>query len=172
MNNKILINILRLVILVIIQVMVLNRINLGGYLNPYLYVMFILMLPFETPKWLLLLASFGTGFAIDAFSGSFAIHTFATTFMGFMRPLVLRMIASKKEYEPGIRPGIKDLGFNWFLSYCFLLVFFHHFALFYIENFSFSDFFLTFWRCTLNTVLSLSVLILTQYLFFTSKQQK
>jgi len=171
MNNKILINILRLIILVVIQVMVLNRINLGGYLNPYLYIMFILLLPFETPKWLLLLASFGIGITVDAFSGSYAIHAFAATFMGFMRPVVLRMITSKKEYEPGLRPGIQDLGFNWFLNYSVLLVLFHHLALYFIENFSFADFFLTIWRIILNTILTVAVIFLTQYLFFTSKQQ-
>lgn len=171
MNNKILVNILRLVLLIVIQVMVLNRINLVGYLNPYLYVMFILLLPFETPKWLLLPAAFGIGIIMDAFSGSYAIHAFASTFMGFMRPVVLRMITSKKEYEPGLRPGIQDLGFNWFLNYSVLLVFSHHLALYFIENFSFADFFLTFWRCLLNTMLTVSVIFLAQYLFFTSKQQ-
>ena len=43
--------------LIALQVLVLNNIQLGGYLNPYLYVLFVLLLPFDTPKWLLLIVA-------------------------------------------------------------------------------------------------------------------
>jgi rod shape-determining protein MreD len=170
MNNDLLKNILRFLVLAVLQVVVLNNINLAGFLNPYVYVLFILLLPFETPPWLLLISGFGMGLAIDAFTNSWGLHTAATTFMAFSRPTVLGLITSKKEYEPGIRPGIRDLGLYWFLSYAFSLVFLHHMALFYLEAFRFSEFFPTLMRVVLNTILTLGLCVLAQYLFTRAKK--
>ncbi len=171
MNNKLTSNLIRFILLVLIQVLILNRINLGGYMNPYLYVLYILLLPFETPKWLLLVSSFAIGLCIDSFSNSYGIHAAASTFMAFSRPAILRMITSKKEYEPGIRPGIKDLGFSWFLTYSILMIIAHHFILFFLEAFRFSEFFITLWRIILNSTLTLSIILLSQYLIYNIKQK-
>jgi len=164
MNKEIIINTIRFILLVLLQVLILNNINLGGYLNPYVYVMFILLLPFETPKYLLLISAFAIGFSIDLFTGSMGMHAAASTFMAFMRPTVSRMIHSRKEYEPGIKPGINDLGIQWFLSYTLLLVFAHHFVLFFIEAFRFDEFFSTLSRIILSTLLSSLIIILLNLL--------
>jgi hypothetical protein len=171
MNNDILKNFLRFLLLVPIQVLILNRINFLGYLNPFLYILFILLLPFETPKWMLLIVSFSLGIMIDIFSNTYGLHAAASTLMAFSRPAVLRLITSKKEYEPGLHPGIKDLGFNWFLSYALILVLIHHFALFYLDIFRLSEFFLTFFRVILNTFMTVLVIIISQYLFYRKKQK-
>jgi hypothetical protein len=56
--NIILKNIIRFVVLVLIQVAILNNIQVSGFVNPYMYILFILLLPFEIPNWLLLVLSF------------------------------------------------------------------------------------------------------------------
>ena len=165
MSRVIFINIVRFVVLVLLQVLLLNKINLGGYLNPYVYVLFIILLPFETPGWLLLLSSFFLGLSIDLFSGTIGIHTAAATFMGYTRPFVSRIIGSKKEYEPGINPGINDLGFIWFLTYSLILVFLHHFLFFFLEVFRIQEFFTTMWTVILSTLLSTLLIILIDFLF-------
>ena len=65
--NQILKNTLRFVILVFIQVAILNNIQISGFINPYVYVLFILLLPFETPNWVLLVLSFFLGLSVDIF---------------------------------------------------------------------------------------------------------
>ncbi len=94
-------NIIRFVLLVLFQVLVFNNIQLGGYLNPYIYVLFLLLMPFETPRWLLLVAAFTLGISIDVFSNTLGIHTSATVFMAFIRPFVLDFIAPRDGYEIG-----------------------------------------------------------------------
>ena len=49
------------ILLVLFQGLILNNIEFGGYIVPFLYVVFILALPFETPNWLVLLIGFGLG---------------------------------------------------------------------------------------------------------------
>lgn len=166
MINTYINNIARFLILILLQVLILDNINFGGYVNPYLYVYFILLLPFETSGWLLLISSFLLGFGVDVFAGTLGMHTFASVLMAFFRPLVIRSISSKREYETGMSPCIQDLGFQWFFVYSFILILIHHLALFYLEVFRFSDFVNTFLRAIYSVVFTLILVILTQFLFY------
>jgi rod shape-determining protein MreD len=165
MNRLVLGNILRFVVLVLIQVLIFNKINLGGYLNPYVYVMFILLLPFETPKWLLLVSSFAIGLSVDLFSGTIGMHAAASTFMAFVRPAASRIISSRREYESGVLPGINNLGIGWFISWTLLLVFIHHLVYFYLEVFRFSELGTTFIRVVLSTLLTSFMILILDLLF-------
>ncbi len=166
MNKGYFVHIIRFVLLVLFQVLILNNIQLSGYLNPYFYVLFILMLPFETPRWLLLLSAFFLGFSVDLFQNTMGINIAACVLMAWFRPYVIQLVASKQEYEPGLEPCIRDLGFTWFISYSLILVFIHHFALFYIEVFRFSEFLTTFYRVLGSTVFTMVLIIMSQYLFY------
>jgi len=170
MNKLFLINIARFIILVLLQVLIFNKINLGGCLNPYIYVMFILLLPFETPKWLLLFSAFFIGLSVDLFSGTIGMHAAAATFMAFVRPTASRIISSKREFETGILPGINDLGIVWFISYSLLLVFIHHLIYFYLEIFRFGEFFQTFTRVIASTLLTTLMIVLLDLLFKREKR--
>jgi cell shape-determining protein MreD len=165
MNNPILKNIVRFIILVLIQVFILNNIRINGYINPYFYVLFILLLPFETPGWLLLLSSFFLGLVIDIFSHSPGMHTAAAVFMAFSRPGVMRLLSGSKIIDPGLRPGISDMGFRWFFLYSFFLVLLHHLVLFYIEVFRFNEFLQTMYRVLFSTLSTLILIILFEFLF-------
>ena len=44
--NKTVLQIIRFVVLVLFQVLVINHIRLGGYVHPYIYMLFIMLLPF------------------------------------------------------------------------------------------------------------------------------
>ena len=159
-------NIVRFVLLVLLQVLVFNNIQLGGYLNPYIYVLFLLLMPFETPRWLLLVAAFGLGISIDVFTNTLGMHAAATVFMAFIRPFVLNAIAPRDGYEIGTFPSLFFYGFKWFFKYSFILILAHHFVLFYLEVFSFAHFFHTLSRVLLSTVFSTLFIVLSQYIVF------
>jgi rod shape-determining protein MreD len=165
MSQVLFANIIRFILLVPIQVLVLDNINLGGYINPYLYVLFILMLPFEIPGWALLFLSFMTGLTIDMFSGTPGMHAAASTLIAYLRPMVARRVGDNREIEPGMQPSIMSMGFSWFFMYSLILVFVHHFALFLIEVFRFSGIFSILLRTLYSTLFTLTLIILVQYLF-------
>jgi rod shape-determining protein MreD len=165
MNRLVLGNIVRFVALVLIQVLIFNKINLGGYLNPYVYVLFILLLPFETPGWLLLVSSFAIGLSVDLFSGTIGMHAAASTFMAFVRPAASRIVSSRREYESGVLPGINNLGVGWFISWTLLLVFVHHLVYFYLEVFRFAELGTTFIRVVLSTLLTSFMILILDLLF-------
>jgi rod shape-determining protein MreD len=170
MINMVSRNIIRFIFLVLFQVAVLNNIHLGGYVNPYLYLMFILMLPFETPKWLLLVSAFLLGISVDMFSDTVGLHAAACVLMAYCRPGVLKIVNARQEYEPGFQPTVRDLGFKWYFSYSLILVIIHHVFLFYLEVFSFSEFFQTLFRACLSILFTMLLLILSQYILYHPKK--
>ncbi|MGB4204042.1 MAG: rod shape-determining protein MreD [Bacteroidales bacterium] len=162
--------ILQFLLLVLFQVLVLNNIRFAGYANPYLYILFILMLPYETPGWLLLIISFITGFTIDLFSAQQGIHTAATVFAGFLRPGILKLVLPKQDSVPGNYPSLQAMGMQTFLTYSVILVIIHHFSLYLLEIFRFSEIFRTMLRTGLSSLLTLLLIIITQYLFYFKRQ--
>lgn len=153
------------VLLVLIQVLILNNIQLGGYVNPYLYVVFILILPFDIPKLLLIIISFLLGLSIDIFTSTLGMHIAACVFMAYLRPYVLKILAPRDGYEPETLPLVADYGFTWFLKYAAILIFAHHLFLFFVEVFRFSDFFRTLWRTISSSMFSLFIVIVSQYFY-------
>ena len=157
--------IINFILLVLIQVFILNNIQLGGYVNPYLYILFILILPFEIPNWFLLVIAFLLGFSIDLFSNTIGMHTSATVFMAFLRPYVLKIISPRDGYETETLPQLRYYGVAWFIRYAAILIFAHHLFLFYIEVFKLSNFFATFVRVILNSIFTFILILISQYFF-------
>ena len=156
----------RFIILVLFQVLVLNNIQFSGFVNPFMYVLFILLLPFETPRWVLLVSGFLLGLSIDIFSNTLGLHASATLVMAFLRPYVLRVISPRDGYETGTYPRVFYYGISWFLNYAIILVFAHHLFLFYLEVFRFSEFFRTLLRVILSSSFSILIILLSQYIVF------
>lgn len=171
MRNVLLKNTIIFLILILVQVTILNNIQFSGYINPYLYVIFILLLPFRTPGWLLLISSFFLGLIIDIFCNTPGMHTISSVFIAFCRPFLLNILASKEDYEELIQPTIKHLGLTWYIVYSAILVFLHHFILFFVEVFSFHQFFLTLLKIFLSLFFTLLFVFITQYLFFEKKER-
>jgi rod shape-determining protein MreD len=167
---KIVFQILRFIFLIGIQVVLLNHIQWNGYVNPYVYVLFILLLPVEIPNWLLLVLAFFTGITIDMFGSSGGMHAAASVFMAFVRPGVLKLIAPRDGYESEMKLSPQVMGFNWFVTYISIMVVIHHFVCFYIEVFRFSEFFNTFFKVILNSVISIAIIVIGEYLFSQSRK--
>jgi len=156
----------RFIILVLFQVLVLNNIQFSGFVNPFMYVLFILLLPFETPRWVLLVSGLLLGLSVDIFSNTLGLHASATLFMAFLRPYVLRVISPRDGYETGTYPRVFYYGITWFLNYAIILVFAHHLFLFYLEVFRLSEFFRTLLRVILSSSFSILFIVLSQYIVF------
>lgn len=151
--------------LVLIQVLILNQVRLGGFINPYIYILFIILLPLSTPRYLVLLLGFLIGFSVDVFMNSLGIHTAATVFIAYLRPVVVRSVSSHEE-DRNDYPGLYQNKFKWFLSYATIMVVLHHLVLFYIEVFTFNDFFRTLYHVVLSSLFSVFIIVLSQFLIF------
>ena len=159
-------NILRFIVVVAFQVLVMDNVMLNGYMVPYVYLLFILLMPFETPRWIVLLSGFALGLTIDLWEHTPGMHTAATVLIAFIRPYFLSLMSPRDGYEPETFPRIYYYGFAWFLKYTFLMVFIHHLVLFYLEVFQLQNFLSTLSRVILSTILSASTIVLSQFFVF------
>lgn len=165
-------NIIRFVLLVLLQVLVLNNIQLGGLINPYAYVLVILSLPIETPRWLTLLVGVVLGLSIDVFTRTLGMHMTATVFLAFLRPIVLQYMAPRDGYEYGTTASIRDHGYLWYLTYAGILILLHHLFLFFVEAFEFENFFRTGLKAILSSLVTLVLVVILQMFTVNRKQSQ
>ena len=163
------INFSRFVLFVFLQLFVLNHIQFNGFINPYLYILFILLLPLEISGLLMLILSFVLGLIIDLASATIGYHTIATVFMAYFRYHLLRFIAPRDGYEPGMSPAINMLGFQWFFKYVSILTVSHHFVLFWIEAFRFGDLLPATLRALASSIFTLLLIFIYEFLTIRSK---
>ena len=166
MISDVLKNIGRFTILVLLQVLIVKNINLGRYFIFFPYILFILLLPFNTPKPLTLILAFILGLSIDMFYDTQGMHAAACITMAFVRSFVLELFAPREGYDEQLKPTITYMGVGWFSSYAVILILIHHFVLFYIEAFTFHEFFRTLLRVLGSTVATFGFIYLMQFLFY------
>ncbi len=159
-------NIVRFLVVILFQVLVMDNVMINGYMIPYIYLLFILLMPFETPRWTQLILGFLLGMGIDLFLNTPGMHTAATVMVAFIRPYILNLFAPRDGYESDSFPRIHYYGFLWFLKYTLIIVVIHHLVLFYLEVFQLKDFLSTLLRVILSSILSTSTIILSQYFIF------
>ena len=153
------------------QVLLMNRICLWGYLTPMLYVMFILTLPFQTPRWLVVLLGFAIGFGVDCFSGIMGVHAAATTLIAFMRPMIINLIPYNATLEEHQLPTLWDMHFGWFAGYTLLAAFIHQFMIFFLDSFSLVNFFHLILISVINSIFTTALILIVQCLFYNSSKR-
>ncbi len=154
---------------VLVQVMLLKDLVLFDSAFCFLYVAFILLLPFELSAMMTIVIGFFTGFTIDVFYDSMGLHAFATVLIGYLRNYWLSIITPQGGYEAGNSPTIAANGVQWFLVYAIPLVFIHHFVLFFLEASGFE----MFWYTMLKIISSMFfTMIVIVFLLFLAPQRR
>ena len=166
MINNVIKNSVRFILLVLLQVLIVQNIRLGSYIVLLPYILFILLLPFETPKLVVLFASFFIGLVIDMFYDTAGIHAAACTMIGFSRYYVLKLLSPREGYDPGLIPIVDSMGAVWFVTYAGIMIFIHHLFFFYLEIFRFDEFFRTLLRVILSTIGTFIFIYVVQFLFY------
>jgi hypothetical protein len=165
------INLLRFIALIAAQILIFSNINFSPYINPYVYPLFILLLPFGTPRWLLLILGFGTGLTVDLFLGSLGMHAAACVLIAYLRPFLISIITPKgAEFE--VEPNINLQGVTWFSIYCGLATLIHHICYFLIESWTFYNPFISILRIILSTIFSVMFMMIFLFLFSSSKKRR
>ena len=139
MNNIVLSNIFRFIGLVLFQVLVLNHVNLFGYLNPLVYILWIFLFPVKKNQAPFLIVSFFLGLSIDIFSDSGGINAAASVFIAFIRLPILKAILRKSDFDNYIF-NLRSLSIDKIIIYITTLTIIHHFIVFSLEYFSFNSF--------------------------------
>lgn len=167
MNNaKYLIHV---ILLFIIQLTILDNIQLHSYVYINIYILAILILPYNYKKTSVLLIGFFLGLLVDLANNTMGIHAAATAFIAYLRPKLL-LLTSNRDQIDDIQGAQKVSSFSWFFKYTLLLTFAFNVVLMMAEAFSFRNFGITLLRIVFSTLAS-SFFILLYYFIALKKKQ-
>ncbi len=167
MNSHIYRNSLRFVILVLAQVLICNHINFLGYINPYIYILFIALFPIKNNRVTIIVLSFLLGLTIDIFQDSGGINAAASVFIAYIRPIVLKFSFGTLYEHQNIKFNTVDLGAK--TVYIALLTIIHHFILFSLEIFSASKILLILQKTLFSSIFTIILSILITIIFSKKK---
>jgi hypothetical protein len=168
MNSAVLLNIARFILLLVAQVLIFNNINFFGYLNPFPYVLFIILYPVNGNKSALLLASFLLGIIMDMFCNSGGVHAAASITLAYLRPTFFKFsFGVSYEYQT---VKINDKLTPERFSFILISIVTHHFVLFILETFRLNFFFNILIQTIFSTIFTIIVSIIIIYLFKPSKR--
>jgi hypothetical protein len=171
MNNRNLaVQVFYFILYIALQLLVVRNLVLFNVAFCYIYIAFLLLIPFEMNRQLYLLIGFITGVITDVFYDTIGIHAAACVLLAYMRPIVTRFLTPRGGYDAGMQPTLREMGLEWFMLYCSLMIGIHHFALFYLEASGFTNFFFTLGKVIMSTVFSLILMVLIQYLFYNPRR--
>ena len=168
--NKTVSNIFRFIILILIQVLIFNHISLWGYLTPYPYLYFILLLRKNISNTSLLLTGFLTGLTVDIFQNTLGMQAAAATLVAFARPYVIKSYFRTMEFTSDEIPGINKLKFGGFFKYTFTLVFIHSFTVYILETLSVHNFSILLKDTLVNALITTMFIIIFE--LFAAKRSK
>lgn len=168
MNNTVFLHIGRFIALVFLQVVLFNNINFLGYLNPYIYIMFIALFPVKNNRFIIIFLSFLIGLSIDFFSDTGGIHAAASVFIAYIRPVILKFSFGMIYEHQSI--NFSNVEFGEKLTYLTILAFLHHFMLFFLEVFSASQIILILQKTIFSSIFSILLILIITFIF--SKKTK
>ncbi|GGH40788.1 rod shape-determining protein MreD [Mangrovimonas yunxiaonensis] len=163
MNSLISGHTVRFISLVFLQVLVLNHINFLGYLNPYLYVLFVALYPIKNNRALFLILSFLLGLLIDIFSDSGGIHAAATLTIAYARPIILKFSFGTAYDHQTVK--FNTIEFGALLVYFFILILVHHFVLFSLEIFNIKSILLILQETLFSSIFTIILAIIITIIF-------
>jgi rod shape-determining protein MreD len=146
---------------VLLQVIVLNEVFFSTYINPFLYVVLIISLPFKTPNWFLLIYAFLLGFSIDLFSGSLGFHSTATILIAFIKPFIGKITIPHNILSDTDEITLKKVGNKAFITFSLFLILIHNSCLFITEHLSVS--LALFGKIMASSLVTLIIVLITQF---------
>ena len=168
MNSAVLVNIARFVLLLAAQILIFNNLDFLGYINPYPYILFIILYPVNGNKTGLLVASFFLGLILDMFCNSGGVHAAASLLLAYYRPYIFKFsFGLSYEYQT---VKLNDVFTPERFSFLVIAVVLQHFVLFILEVFRVSFLFEIILKTFVSTIFTLIICILIIYLIKPNKR--
>lgn len=169
MSRTIFTTILQFILISLAQILLLNNIQLFGYMQPLIYIWFIILLPNSFPKWIVMILGFFMGFTMDVFSAQLGFHTATATLTATIKPMMLSWFVNNFDNNT-FRPSIAEMGFLSFLGFTSSIVFLHTTIYILIESFSFAEILNLLLRILISSLISIGLILISDALFIKERK--
>lgn len=168
MNNPVILHTARFILLVIIQVFVFNNINLFGYINPSVYLLFLILYPVKVNRSFFIFLGFLLGLTMDFFNNTGGVHAAACLMAAYARPLILKYSFGVSYEYNTIKIAQTQMGGR--LSYISSMVLIHHLLVYFLEIYNLSHTFFILKTVLLSSIFTILMVVVLMILF--SKRQR
>lgn len=155
------------ILLILVQVLLLNRINVFGIAPPVLYLYFLLKLPIGRNQFYVIILGFLMGFTIDVFLNTPGVNAAATTIMATLRKPILSLFYDREIYDEFV-PGIKTAT-GPFVRFTIFMVLNHLTLLFLIDSFTLFNLLNIIIRILVSSVISILLILALDSLIYRKK---
>lgn len=160
-------NSLLFLLFLLVQVFVLFQIRpLHQFIVPYVYFLYILWLPFNTPRLGLTFIGFIFGLSLDYFTKTPGLHAAACALIAYVRPFLVNILLSQEGADQNYKsPSVTSMGFAPYATYVVILTFLHHLYLVFLEWMQFGSLWYFLGKVLGTTGISLLLVLVTELLF-------
>lgn len=121
MNEIRLKDIVRLLVFILIQVLLLKRIQIAApffnLIQVFFFPLALLLLPFGTSRIGNLFIAFFSGLLIDFFYDSPGVHASSSVLLIYLRAYILQWLEPRGGYGVQSNPSVSSLGNQWVITY-------------------------------------------------------
>ena len=167
MNSLLFSNITRFITLGLVQIMICNQLNFMGNINPYIYILFLLLYPIGSNRMGFLFIAFSLGLIIDLFLDSGGANAAASLSIAYIRPVFLKFSFGAAYDYQSVKLNTAEALPR--LTYFTLMIFIHHFVLFTLIYFDNSKLKMIIYNTLVNSGFTLILVLLLNTLFSSKK---
>jgi len=155
------------VLLLVLQVFLFNHLVLFQMAVPFVFLVFLFMLPLDTPRPLMYGLAFFMGLMVDIFSDHSAtgLHAFSALMASAMR-VRLASILSASNFRGVEEIDLPSQSSVWLLMYMAILYFIHNLFYFLLEDFTFLRIFYVLGKAFFSTLYATAIGFLIVYVFY------
>ena len=155
--------IVQLIVVVLLQVLLFDHLHIAGWGLPMVYILFLMNLPVQVPRWAEMLIGAAVGLVFDVWHSSLGVNMAACVMFCYLRPILLSNLIQDLERVKGeVCSG--SIGRIEYVKCLVILTIVHHLMVFSLEAWSWHNW----WMVLLQTLISsiLTILIIIGYDIF------
>ena len=159
--NNIVPGILWFLAIMFVQAFLFDPILLGIPYAPFVYVILLILLPYNWETWVVLLVGFSIGLCADFIFLSGGTHAMASLLVCYLRPICVRFTHKDTLNPKDLK--LKNESFDSLIKYTILIILLHHFFMLVFVVFDWQNigWFLTTWLVnSLLTIVAIALILL------------
>ncbi len=156
----------------VLQTFLFDNLQISNYINIYMYVVALMLLPSSTSGAMMLLYGAAYGMAMDLVSSTSGIYTIASILIGFIRGVVLKLFISHDDLNDNIIVTSSRVGALPFLLYCTVIVIINNLTIFYLDTLAAYSLKLLVPKFVISTVLTILLIYIYQLPLFSPHKSK
>jgi rod shape-determining protein MreD len=150
--------IVRAIVIVLLQVLLFNHLQIAGWGFPMVYVLILMNLPANTPRWAEMLIGAVLGLIFDVFNTSLGVNMAACVAFTFIRPIILAHLVQDLERVKG-EVYIRSIGTIEYIRTLVFLTVLHHLMVFSLEAWSLHNWWMVIIQTLLSSLMTLTIII-------------